>query len=102
MWKKVRFSDAEAQTRHMVENVLASAVRAVLRREKEKTMQIETMTVEEATQKLRALGLKISTTTLREGIAQGQFPFGSYIKTDKSCVCYVWTRPFEKWVEERT
>lgn len=65
------------------------------------TMQIETMTVEEATQKLRALGLKISTTTLREGIAQGQFPFGSYIKTDKSCVCYVWTRLLEKWVAER-
>lgn len=64
-------------------------------------MQIETMTVEEATQKLRAMGVKISTTTLREGIAQGQFPFGSYIKTDKSCVCYVWTRLLEKWVAER-
>lgn len=65
-------------------------------------MQIENMTVEEATQKLRAMGVKISATTLREGIAQGQFPFGSYIKTDKSCVCYVWTRMLEKWIAERT
>lgn len=64
-------------------------------------MQIETMTVEEATQKLRALGVKISTSTLRDGIAQGQFSFGSYIKTEKSCVCYVWTRLFDEWVAER-
>lgn len=62
---------------------------------------VESMTVEEATQKLRAMGVKISTTTLRDGIAQGQFPFGSYIKTEKSCVCYVWTRLFERWVSER-
>lgn len=63
--------------------------------------QIETMTVEEATQKLRSLGLKISTVTLREGIAQGQFSFGSYIKTDKSCVCFVWVKLFDRWVAER-
>lgn len=64
-------------------------------------MQIETMTVAEATQKLRSMGVKISAPTLREGIAQGQFPFGSYIKTDKSCVCFVWKRQFEKWVAEQ-
>lgn len=63
---------------------------------------IETMNVEEATKKLRELGVKISATTLRDGIAQGQFPFGSYIKTDKSCVCFVWTRLFDEWVSERT
>lgn len=64
--------------------------------------QIETMTVEEATRKLRDLGIKISVTTLRDGLAQGQFPFGSYIKTDKSCVCFVWTRLFNEWVAART
>lgn len=64
--------------------------------------QIETMTVAEATEKLRGLGLKISPTTLRDGIAQGQFPFGSYVKTDKSCVCYVWARLFDQWVADRT
>lgn len=54
-------------------------------------MQIENMPMEEATQKLRAMGIKISPSMLREGIAQGHFPFGNYIKADKSCACYVWT-----------
>lgn len=65
------------------------------------TIIIENMTVDEATQKLRKMGIKITAPTLRDGIAQGQFPFGSYIKTDKSCVCYVWTRLFNEWVAER-
>ena len=68
----------------------------------DETMIIESMTVEEATKRLRALGGKITTPTLREGIAQGQFPFGNYIKTEKSCVCYVWTRLFNEWVSART
>ena len=59
------------------------------------------LTVEEATEKLRALGTRISPTTLRSGMEQGRFPFGDFIKTDKSCVCYVYTRLLERWVEER-
>ena len=67
----------------------------------DESMSIESMTVEEATQRLRALGVKITAPTLREGIAQGQFPFGNYIKTEKSCVCFVWTRLFTEWVSAR-
>lgn len=67
----------------------------------DESMSIESMTVEEATQRLRALGVKITASTLREGIAQGQFPFGNYIKTEKSCVCFVWTRLFNEWVSAR-
>ena len=62
--------------------------------------KIGLMTVEEAAKKLRAMDVKISAKTLREGIAQDKFPFGTYIKTGKSCVCFVWTRLFEKWVPE--
>lgn len=62
---------------------------------------IENMTVEEATQKLRAMGVRITAPVLRSGIAQGQFPFGNYIQTEKSCKCYVWTRLFNEWVAER-
>ena len=40
-------------------------------------MIIESTTVEEATQRLHALGVKITAPTLREGIAQRQFPFGN-------------------------
>jgi hypothetical protein len=63
--------------------------------------QIGLMTVEEAAQKMRDMGMKISAKTLREGIAQDKFPFGTYIKTEKSCVCFAYTRLFEKWAEER-
>lgn len=63
--------------------------------------KIGTMTVDEAAQKMRDMGMKISAKTLREALAQDKFPFGTYIKTEKSCVCFVWTRLFEKWAEER-
>ena len=59
------------------------------------------LTVEEATEKLRALGMRISPTTLRSGMEQGRFPFGDFINTDKSCVCYVYTRLLEQWILER-
>lgn len=59
------------------------------------------LTVEEATEKLRALGMRISPTTLRSGMEQGRFPFGDYIKTDKSCVCYVYAKLLERWIVER-
>lgn len=63
--------------------------------------KIGLMTVEEAAQKMRDMGMKISAKTLREALAQDKFPFGTYIKTEKSCVCFVYTRLFEKWAEER-
>ncbi len=63
--------------------------------------QIGLMTVEEAAQKMRDMGMKISAKTLREALAQDKFPFGTFIKTEKSCVCFVYTRLFEKWAEER-
>lgn len=63
--------------------------------------KIGLMTVEEAAQKMRDMGMKISAKTLREALAQDKFPFGTYIKSEKSCVCFVYTRLFEKWAEER-
>ena len=63
--------------------------------------KIGLMTVDEAAQKMRDMGMKISAKTLREALAQDKFPFGTYIKTEKSCVCFVYTRLFEKWAEER-
>ncbi len=64
-------------------------------------MTIETMSVEEATEKLRAMGVPISPTVLRLGLQQKIYPFGDYIATDKSCRCYIYTRLFEQWVAER-
>lgn len=60
-----------------------------------------TITPEQAAERLRALGMKITAPTIREGMAQGRFPFGDYIKTEKSCVCYVYPRLLERWISER-
>lgn len=62
--------------------------------------KIKAMTVDEAAKKLRAMDVTISAKTFRDGIAQDGFPFGTYIKTEKSCVYFAWTRLFEKWVPE--
>ena len=60
------------------------------------------ITAKEAVEELREeLGMSITADTLRKGIAQGQFSFGSYIKTENSCVCYVYTRLLKKWIVER-
>lgn len=59
------------------------------------------ITPEEAADKLRALGMRISPATVREGMAQKIFPFGDYIKTNTSCVCYVYPSLLEQWIRER-
>jgi len=59
------------------------------------------LTVQQATEKLREHGMSISAVTLRSGMAQGRFPFGDYIKTEKSCACYIYSRLLEKWMAER-
>lgn len=59
------------------------------------------LTVEEATEALRALGMRISPTTLRAGLEQNRFPFGDFIKTEKSCICYIYPRLLERWIAER-
>lgn len=64
-------------------------------------MEAATITPEQAAERLRAAGMRITATIIREGMAQGQFPFGSYIKTEKSCVCFVYPRLLERWIAER-
>lgn len=64
-------------------------------------MEIATITPEQAAERLREIGMKITPVTIREGMAQGRFPFGDYIKTEKSCVCYVYPRLLERWIAER-
>ncbi len=60
------------------------------------------ITAKEAVEELREeLGMHITADTLRDGISQGQFSFGTYIKTEKSCVCYVYSRLLERWIAER-
>lgn len=65
---------------------------------------IEIMTAEEATQKLRAMGMKISPSMLVRGIRSHEFPFGNCIPAEKSGESprtYVYTVLFEDWVAQR-
>lgn len=45
---------------------------------------IETMSVREAAEKLRAAGMKISAETIRLGLKDRRFPFGDYIPNGKN------------------
>lgn len=64
---------------------------------------IETLTVDEATEKLRSLGIRISPETLRDGIEQGQYPFAIHIKGRHGGNVYqVYRRLFDQWIKERS
>ena len=65
-------------------------------------MTIKTLTTQEATEQLRHLGVKISTETMRNGLRQGVFPFGTYIETPNGSPVYtIYERLFHKWIAER-
>lgn len=65
--------------------------------------QIETMTPQEATEELRAMGLKISVPTLRLGIQQGAYPFGICIKSQNGAPVYqIFRKQFDAWCRERS
>ena len=61
---------------------------------------IETLTVQEACEELRALGMSISLDKLRDGIEQGVFPFGICIQM-KERKFDIFRVPFDKWISER-
>ena len=63
-------------------------------------MGIATITAVEASERLRAAGMRITQETLRAGILSGVFPFGIAIKTEKSMVCWVFTHKLDAWIKE--
>lgn len=63
---------------------------------------IETLTVAEATEKMRTEGIKISPELLRDGIEQGAFPFGIHIKSRHGGNVYqIYKIQFDAWLAER-
>ncbi|MFR4993977.1 MAG: hypothetical protein ACLTCV_04800 [Oscillospiraceae bacterium] len=58
-----------------------------------------TLTAAEAVERLRAAGMKISSDTLREGLLQRVFPFGSAVRM-KETICWIYPRDLEDWIEE--
>ena len=63
-------------------------------------LKIETLTVKEAVERLRELGMSITTERLAAGIHQGVFPFGSAVQL-KHMTVEIYKVPFEKWIQER-
>lgn len=64
---------------------------------------IETLTAAEATERLRAEGVRISRDTLISGIQQGVFPFGDCVDrgVDKAPWVYIYQRQMEEWIAAR-
>ena len=62
---------------------------------------ISVVSIADATERLRAEGMKISRETLREGIKQGAYPFGVGIKgADGGMVFQVFQRKLDEWIRE--
>ena len=62
---------------------------------------INTMTMQECMDHLRAHGLSISQDTLSNGLEQGVYPFGVCINGGKRRVFQIFARLLDKWIEER-
>lgn len=63
---------------------------------------IDALTAQEATERLRAAGLRISPDTVRSGIQQGVFPFGDCVMGEgKPKWCYIYKNKLDKWIRER-
>lgn len=68
----------------------------------EDAAKIPTMSVSEATELLRSLGLKISPETMRKGIEQKQFRFGNCIRTKANNPVYIiYKKLLDQWISER-
>ena len=62
--------------------------------------RIETLTVDEAVEELRELGMSITPERLRAGIHQGVFPFGTAVQL-KHMTVEIYRVLFDKWKAER-
>ena len=72
------------------------------RRKEMMQKRIKALTTAEASERLRAAGLRMSPETLRDGIQQGVFPFGDVIRSkNDNPRCYVYERKLMEWAEER-
>lgn len=64
---------------------------------------MDILTAAEAAEILRAEGMSISPETVREGILQKQFPWGSVILNDNGNIkrCYIYGTELDAWIESK-
>lgn len=67
-------------------------------------MGLETLTVRQAADRMREKGMRISPTTVADGIEQGIYPFGSLIKREgnHNRKFIIYEVDFDRWVAEKT
>ena len=63
--------------------------------------KVKVLTIEEATEILRAAGLSISPDTLRRGIKQGVYLFGTCIEGAKQPIFHVYEKLMDEWMKKR-
>ncbi len=61
--------------------------------------KIETMTVAQVVEELRALGVKTTANKIRAGIIQGVYPFGVHITMENE-EFEIYRKKFNEWVAE--
>lgn len=65
---------------------------------------IPTLTLNEAVEKFRDLGVSISETTLKKGLLDGAFPFGVVIKSPNPNgrdSVYIFEKLLNQWIDQR-
>ena len=62
---------------------------------------IETMTLNQVTQRMRKLGIKTSEVRIGTAIQNGQYPWAICIPGEKNFCYEIYTKLFDKWVDER-
>ena len=72
------------------------------RKGRDKNMiDLKIISVAEAAEWLRSMGMKITADTLRCGIEQKQFPFGNVVRTERDNPrCYVYSKKLLEWAAE--
>jgi hypothetical protein len=64
-------------------------------------INLNIITAEEATERLRAMGMRISPETLRNGIEQGRFTFGDVVRSNRDNIrCYVYEKKMMEWARD--
>ena len=63
-------------------------------------MQLETMTVAQVVDELRALGVKTTPNKIRAGIIQGVYPFGVHIAMENN-EFEIYRTQFEQWKADK-
>ena len=64
--------------------------------------RIDTLTPQEAAERLRNLGVSTSPDKIRCGIQQGVYPFGECVVMPKNREFIIYERLFNEWIEKRT